>query len=113
MKEFRVPGLVWALLIVVGIGMIHEYEASLPFNAMTADAIVVILIGILKSLALGTGQLEQALNVIDTLRFSSASRQVRGTAEVPAGSEEMPHEEAMIATEIPSRPNKLAAFLVG
>lgn len=109
MTEIKVPGFIWALLIVVVVAVIHSYEpqiiASTPFNAPLLDMIVVVLMGILKGLDLTDVQLEQALRVIDSLirREYETEEQMRGGIPV----------ETSFAIAIPEPPSKLQKWLVG
>lgn len=110
MKDVRVPGVAWAVLLVVAVALIHEYEASLPVSPEVADMVVVGLIALLKSIKLGTSELNQALDVIDSIRRSAGSGRARGSADEPATSA-APVEA--LAADAPERPNKAVRWLLG
>lgn len=110
LQNARVPGVVWALALIIVIAIIHENEANLPIDAFYADMIVALLIGVLKSLSLGTGQLEQALDIIDAIRNRDARSRTR------SGSIEGVVDVAPVTvpeSAIPERPNRMIRWLIG
>lgn len=64
MKDVRIPGVVWIIAIVAITGLAHHYLED-PF---IVDLVVIVAGMILKSLNLGTKELEQALEIIDLFK---------------------------------------------
>lgn len=127
-KNTRIPGLLWAILIIVAVGLIHANEALLAqygIEPWMIDMGLAFLIGILKTLSLPGDQLTQALDVIDDIVNADAgAKRERQTAVQSAPGVGMrsaygppvPLPEAdvkAIAAEAPERPSWLAQLLVG
>ena len=111
MKDIRVPGIVWAIGIIVVVGLIHSnafyIQQSTGIQPWLLDIGVAALIGVLKTLNLGTDQLNQALDIIDRLLLEKRTEpgvQMRGDIE---------SRELVTPLEIPDRPNPVARWLVG
>lgn len=117
MKDIRVPGLAWAILIIAIVAGVHGNEAwittNTPFTPFWIDLALGMLIGILKGIDLTDTQLEQALDVIDKLltrnRIVEETRPKEGmrSAAPPASLPQI------TPGEIPARPNKVVRFLFG
>jgi hypothetical protein len=111
MKDVRIPGVVWAIAIIVAVAAIHENEAYLlmrfGLEPFYLDLLVGLLIAALKTLSLGTEQLNQALDVIERL----LARRPHPPEEGMRGVETV--ETMEVVAEIPPRPNKLVRWLVG
>lgn len=113
MKDVKVPGVVWAIGIIAVIALIHANEVTIQQNigldAFWLDMLVAALIAILKSLSLGTAELNQALDIIDKLLLARAQAATPGTGMRSAE----PAPPAVVVEEIPARPNALTRWLVG
>lgn len=104
MKDVRIPGFAWAIAIIVIVSLIHTYGPQYGYSPLYIDMAVALLIGALKGLNLGTGQLEQALKIIDILLIQAVSEGTpRGPAAVPR----------INLTDIPDKPNKTVRFFLG
>lgn len=113
LKDVRIPGVVWAVLLTLVIAIIHENQGVWGIDAFYVDLVVVGLIALLKSLNLGDGQLQQALDVIDSIRRREGAGRMRGSVEGPSGGElRVPHE-LPLTDKVPPRPNKFVRWLVG
>lgn len=134
MKKVEIPGIVWAILIIVIVAAVHSGEGyltgTLGLQPWMIDVGLAMLIGILKGLSLGTGQLDQALNIIDRLMAYNARKSNEETAQIeaqmttPGVGMRSAHVEITstlmdsleledIASAIPERPNKTLQWLVG
>lgn len=121
MNDVRVPGFLWAVAIVMAVALIHTYEAQIQaatgLDAYVLDLAVTALIGVLKGLNLGTGQLDQALDIIDSIIGRSRVRVETvepGAVPMRGGmSPVVTLTEASLPSAPPPRPNKVARWLVG
>lgn len=107
MKDMRVPGVVWAILIIVVIAITHENEVWIQMNwgiePYLIDILVGILVAVLKTLSLGTEQLNQALDIIDRILANRRTEreEMRGIGTT------------LVDEAIPERPNPVMRWLVG
>lgn len=85
MSNIRIPGVAWAFLIVAAIAFIHENQALLPIDAYYLDLLVIVLIAVLKSINLGTDQLNRALDIIDEIVGRAAATRVRSGGDDRGG----------------------------
>lgn len=117
MQNIRVPGILWALAIVVIVAVIHENQEAWGITPLYWEVILVAAIGALKAINLNNDQLSQALDIIDNIRRGVSVTQTRGSLEVPIGGEEPPvvTAEALDAmtANAPPRPSKMARFFMG
>jgi hypothetical protein len=112
MNNVRVPGVVWAIGIVIAVYLIQKFSVPIQeatgIDAFVLNLIIVPgLIGVLKGLNLGTDQLNQALDVIDLLLQRTSTPEL-GQTRGP-GIE----QPAVMKDDIPERPNPVMRFLVG
>lgn len=112
MKDVRVPGIVWVVLLVVGVALLHENRGVLGISPALFDVILVGVVAVIKGFNLGTGQINQALDVIDTFRSQAGATRMRGSGEVSSLDADVPG--LMISRDqIPQRPNPVMRWLVG
>jgi hypothetical protein len=114
-KDIRVPGVIWAIALIIIVALIHENQAYLEVQfgvtPYIIDLLVAILIGILKGLSLGTEQLNQALDIIERIVNRPVGPRPPGEgmrAPGTAGSTVIIPDD-----EIPRRPNPFTRWLVG
>lgn len=129
MKDVRVPGVAWAILIIVLVAVIHGGEGyltgTLGIQPWMLDLALVMLIGGLKTVNLGTDQLNQALDIIDSLltREEKAQAAKSVTIAQPGVGMRSSHAEILdvpppldvdrVVRETPDRPNPFTRWLVG
>lgn len=114
MKDLRIPGIVWAIVIVALVAIAHENAAAWHIDPIYSDLLVVVAVGILKSMNLGVDQLNQALDIIDNIKTQGAVTRTRGSAAAPGGMVESDLAALdTITANAPKRPSKLVRFLVG
>lgn len=116
MNNLRIPGVAWTVLIVVLVGLIHANAAWIEVNwhvePWMIDMAITLLIAGLKTLNVGTDQLNDALEVIDQLLNRRAEEAVmsEGAMGIPApASLSAPVE----IEKIPEKPNTFMRWLVG
>lgn len=118
MQNIKPPGVLWVVLIVVAVALAHRYLDD-PF---LVEVIVVVAGMILKSLKLGTDQLEEAIEIINIFKLyrvrpvvTATGVQMRGTpqpGEMEAERSAVDNDLAA-ALEPPPMPNKMMTWLVG
>lgn len=127
MKKVEIPGIVWAILIIIIVASVHSGESylvnTLGIQPWIIDMGLAILIGVLKGLSLGKGQLDQALDIINKLMSYEAQAEARRVEEIASPREGMrssyvtpvppPLDMASLADEVPERPTKFQQFLFG
>lgn len=114
MKDLRIPGIVWAIVLVAIVAVIHENADAWHIAPIYSDLAVVVVVGVLKGMNLGVDQLNQALDIIDNIKSQGTVARTRGTSITPGGmAESEPLITDTITANAPPRPNKLARFLVG
>lgn len=131
MSNVRIPGVAWAILIIVIVASVHSAESyivtTFGIEPWVIDLILAILIGVLKSLSLSGDQLTQALDVIQKIMSYEVERQQienhneaiakappEGMRSAQVGPIEPPSLNLLeVAEEVPERPSKFAQWLVG
>jgi hypothetical protein len=125
MKDVRIPGVAWMVLIIVLIALIHNnalwIEQSWHIEPWQIDLAITVLIAGLKTLNLGTEQLNQALDVIDQLlnwhaQTAMAVEQearIPSTAPVPSVAPAPRSVVPVQLEKIPERPNSAVRWLFG
>lgn len=91
MQEIKVPGVAWALGIILGIALLHENAARIEaltdgwISVWYIDFLIAAVLGFLKWKFPGTRPLEQALEIINILLNSR-----RVTTTTPGTTEDRP-----------------------
>jgi hypothetical protein len=102
-KDIRIPGLIWTLLIAI---LIVAIETYMPAEyQLYGEAAVVALFGIAKAANLGTQQLEELIAILRTVQATQP--QTRGLLT----DEGVVVTPALAAEEY--EPNKLVRWLAG
>ena len=95
MKEFKIPGVLWTLLIAIAIVCIETFVA--PGYQFYAEAVVVVLMAVAKGFNLDNKQIEELVAVIRNLQ-----------KQLPA------QEAAFVQSAIEAhQPDKFTTWLVG
>lgn len=102
MTNIKIPGVLWTVLIVTIVALAHIYLD----NPILVDGIVVIAFAVLKSMNLGTDELEQLLEIIK--RYQAQATRSRAEAGTISSSAPIP----VIETEA-YEPNKPVRWLLG
>jgi hypothetical protein len=125
MSNVRVPGVAWAIGIIVLIALIHSNATFIETNwhvePWQIDLAISVLVAGLKTLNLGTEQLNQALDVIDqllswhaqTAMAAEREAQIPSTAPVPSPAPAPRSVVPVQLEKIPERPNKAVRWLFG
>ena len=107
MKDIKIPGVLWIAaaiaLDVIGRQVIEQYG----FPPMYADVLLVVIVAVLKTLNIGTSEIDQALEIIDKLQKQSGA-----TTMSIAGAEQrgMATHKIDLAKR---RPNKIMRWMLG
>jgi hypothetical protein len=122
MSNVRVPGVAWAIGIIVLIALIHNnalwIEQSWHIEPWQIDLAITVLIAGLKTLNLGTEQLNQALDVIDQLLawHAQTAKAAEREAQIPSTAPIPPAPRSVVPVQlekIPERPNNAVRWLFG
>lgn len=100
MKDIKVPGVLWVVLIVAGIAVVRQFVPE----PLYVELAVVIGFVILKSLNLGTDEINDLIDIIERLQGRLENEPMA-----------MPKTVAERAGTVPQveRPNKAVRFLLG
>lgn len=121
MQNFKVPGVLWIVLLVTIVAGAHYYLDD-PF---IVDLVVVVVGMVLKSFKLGTEQENQAIDLINTIKnhprlnrpvvvaTNVPGPQMRGSGESSVAVETVVFDEPPVFPDPPPRPNKAMRWLVG
>lgn len=113
----RVPGVVWAVALIIIIAVVHENEAQIQaqmgIDPFIIDIVIAMLIAVMKSLSLGTEQLNQALDIVDKLLSSRRERLELPPGEGMRSTKAEAAEQPVFVEEIPERPNPAMRWLFG
>ena len=76
MKDIRIPGFIWVVLIAAGIVFCENYLA----NPLYGEIAIALLMGAAKALNLGTEHLEEALELLRGMQNATTAVGARGQA---------------------------------
>ena len=68
MTSVRIPGVIWVIGIVLILTLGRSYIEQQGLNPIYLDALVIVVIAVMKTLNLGTKEIEELLDVISILQ---------------------------------------------
>lgn len=115
MNHLRVPGVVWAILIVVLIAAGYRNADTLNQWGITPEIwniIVVFALGVLKTLDLTPPYRQQAIELAELVKTEYAKR-TSGPQMRSAPGSELPSAEARVVVPEVKESSKLKTWLIG
>lgn len=86
MKDIKIPGVLWVVLISVAIVLIETYVA--PGYQLYAEGAIVVLMGIAKAANLGTKDVEDLVTLLRTLQRQLPTHESAAAAQTEADTRE-------------------------
>lgn len=121
-KDLRIPGAIWAILLLAGGVLLQAYATPVSALLHVPVAAVVVVVGLIfaaaKAANPGDHQLNNAIDVIEQYQAKEAIAEgshVTGSVGMRSAAG-MPYELPVPIVEvekIPPRPNKMARVLIG